>query len=501
MKITVTTPSKAFLSDYTQEELEKLTKQLSYTNTAAQHQVKRLYNNHWARRKDADAWQKQLDVLKATVHNTLIFDENGEKYIRPGSICYLEKLELSLENKVNYPVSKKVAWNKPLSFELYPYQETSWNELIKAIHGNVSLCTGSGKSAIIIKVCRETGFRAAIVAPSKSVFTELLEKFDHHFGRGMVGRFGDGKKVLGKRFTICIGDSLANVKPGSEEWEFFSGLDLMCVDESHTWGADTLEAVCHGVLSTVPYRFFFSATQTRGDGAEKLLQSIIGRTVCSLTTQEAKEKGYICDHDYRIVEVESSDPNYATADVLDMKRVHHLGNRNICSFIAKLANAEAKLYKRQTLVLVEELSQIANLIPLLQVPYAIAHSEKNKDRLSILGFDKVDYAESVEKFNKAEAMVLIGTSCISTGTNIYPCHNTVNWQGGCSEIKVKQGPVGRSVRLGSHNPWADKCVTKTKSTIWDFDVTDIYVMGRHTEDREEYYKESGSEIKRIKLKK
>lgn len=503
MKIEVISPSKAFIKEATQEEFDRLSKLLSYNNTANQHLLKRHYSNHWARNKNPEAWQDQLGVLKKSVHNTLIFEEDGKKFIRPGSLPYLvseSTICFEITNKVTYPKPKKVPWAKPLPFELHPYQQLSATNLVENLHSNVELCTGAGKSAILLKVCRETGFKTAIIAPSKSIFLELLEKFEYHFGKGMVGTFGDGKKKLGKQFTICIGDSIANIKRGTEEWEFFSTLDMLCVDESHTWGAQTLEDICHGILSEVPYRLFFSGTQTRGDGAEKLLQSIIGRTVYTLTTKEAIAGGYICPHDFRIVEIESSNPNYVSADALEMKRIHYLGNKNIAAFIAKLANAEATIHRRQSLILVEELSQIAILLPLLKVPTAIAHSETKPARLAELGLSKVDRQESVEKFNKGEALVLIGTSCISIGTNIYPTHNTFNWVGGASEIKTKQGAVGRSVRLGTQNPWADRCVPKTKSTIWDFSVYDAPIMVRHLEDRIEYYSDSGSEIKRIKLR-
>jgi hypothetical protein len=41
------------------------------------------------------------------------------------------------------------------------------------------------------------GLKTAIIAPSKSIFNELLTKFEHHFGKGKVGAFGAGKKKLG----------------------------------------------------------------------------------------------------------------------------------------------------------------------------------------------------------------------------------------------------------------------------------------------------------------
>lgn len=500
MRFEVVNPTKATICDATSQELEDLRVALTYTNTAAAHDVKRHYNNRWLRNKDNDAWQKRLDFLSSKVKNTLVFeDEEGKTYIRPGSLAYLLPT-FDFSNTVVYPIPKKVPWKIPLPFELHPYQEESWQKLINVKHGNVELCTGAGKSAIILKLCRETGFRAAIVAPSRSIFRSLLKDFEKHLGKDKVGGFGDGKRNLGKKFTICIGDSLCNIEKDSKEWDFFSNLDMMVVDESHTFGAETLEDVCHGVLANIPYRFFMSGTQTRGDGAEKLLQSIIGKTVHTLTTAEAIAGGYICSHNFTIIPIESSNPNYNDEDVLKMKRVHLLNNKNIASFIAKLANAEALAFGHQTLVLVEELSQISMLIPLLKVPFVYAHSESSKAKLEPLGLEKVDTDESVEKFNKNEAQIIMGTSCIATGTNVYPTHNVANWCGGASEIKTKQGAVGRSVRLHSQNPHKDKCIEKTISKIYDFDVMDIYALRHHLESRLEYYADSGTEIKRVKLK-
>ena len=500
MKFTIVNPSKA-LVEADDNELYRLQQELTFANTAVAHDIKRHYNNTWMRRKSPEKWQATLDEFKLRAKRTLVNSDAEGVWIRPGNIPYLSSLNPISDNNLVYPIPKKVAWKNALPFKLHTYQDESWKNLLAIKHGNVELCTGAGKSAIILQLCRETGFRSAIIAPSKSIFNELLEKFEYHFGKNMVGRFGDGKKVLGKRFTICISDSITNVKPGTEEWEFFSSLDCMMVDESHTFGAETLEGICYGVLADIPYRFFFSGTQTRGDGTEKLLQSIIGQTVYVLTTRQAIEGGYICSHDYRIVSIESSNPNFNDSDALAMKRAHFLKNRNICAFIAKLVNADALMNKRQSLILVEELEQIAMLAPLLKVPYAIAHSEKKAQRLLELGIEKVDPSESVQKFNKGEAMALIGTMCISTGTNIYPTHNTFNWQGGASEIRTKQGTIGRTVRLGNQNPWASKCQPKERVLIWDFRVYDCEVMVRHLEERLPYYAESGTEIRAIKLPK
>jgi len=499
MKLRIATPTKAFIEQIEPDELERLIRALSYTNTAAAHDVKRHINNKWLRIGNPEAWAAKYEKLKKLVKNTLVFEENGKKYIRPGSIPYLTNFAIESTSEVKYPALKRVAWAKLLPFTLHDYQDITADRLQKVFHGNGELCTGSGKTAIILKLCREMGLRTAVIAPSQSIFRELLEKMEFHLGKGQVGTFGDNKKKLDRRFTVCIGDSLANVKPGTPEWEFFSHLDVIMVDESHLWGAESLEDVCHGVFADVPYRFFFSGTQTRGDGAEKLLQSIIGQTVYTLTTEEAVRKGYICAHDYAIVDIESSNPNMTSPDIIEMKRIHFLRNRNVAAFAAALANAQALAHGQQTLILVEELGQIAMLIPLLKVPYAYAHSDRNTKRLAEIGLEKVDSKKSVEAFNKNEVKVLIGTSCIATGTNIYPMRHTINWVGGTSEIKTKQGAIGRSVRLHKQNPWAAKCKEKTCTTIWDFSIYDVFAMTEQLDDRIAYYRESGSNIRRIRL--
>lgn len=500
MDVTIVSPIKAYVN-CTEDELYSLKKELTYTNTSIQHLIKR-HNDNWRwKNQNFESWEVHLEGLKKDLKKCLVFEDENGYYIRPGSIPYLSDFNLQIENRVEYKKFTKLPWKHPFKFELHPYQIDSIRNLIAEPHSNVSITTGGGKSAIILSLCKEIGLRTCIVVPGKGIFHESIENFEYHLGSKNVGYLGDGKKKYDKRFTIVIGDSVANIKEGTPEYEFFSNLDVLIVDESHTFGADSLESICHGVLGNISRRIFLSATQFRNDGSLPLLRSIIGKTVYELTTQEGVEKSFICPHEFRIVSVESSNPSFNANDGLAQKRVHFLNNKNIASFTAKLANATAISQGKQTLVLCEELSQIAMLIPLLEVPYAIAHSEKNAARLLELGLEKVKVSESIEKFNKNEAKVLIGTSCLHVGVNLYPTHSVVNWFGGSSDIKVKQAAVGRSVRFGKSNPWASKCVPKDKAIIYDFQVLNNRTMERHLQSRIECYEDSGPDlIKYLKLK-
>ena len=427
-----------------------------------------------------------------------MFERDSFDCIRPGSISYIENIQLDIRDLIKYPTPKKIPWAKKLPFELYDYQKESVRKLLEIKHGNVSLTTGSGKSACLLSICRETGFRTAIIAPSKAIFNELVESFERYLGKGNIGKFGAGKKKLGKRITICIGDSLCNVKKDSKEWEFFSNLDMLCVDESHTWGSESLEEICNGVFSEVPYRFFFSATQCRGDGGLKLLQSIIGPTVHELTTKEAVDGGFILKHEFRIVSIDNSNPNFTSSDPLEIKRELLLRNKNIALFSAKLANTMASL-GQQTLILCEELNQIAMLKKLIP-DLGYAHSESKKERLQELGLEKVDVQDQIDKFNRNEFKVLAGTSCLHVGCNMYPATNVINWIGGSSEIKTRQAAIGRAIRLPSANPHKSKCGPKEKVIIWDFDVLGNVVLERHLQQRMVCYNDSGEGlIKYVKL--
>ena len=156
MKLRIVTPIKAFIDETTAtvDDIYELRRQLTYTNTSVHHLIKRHHNNFFWKNKNVLSWQQHLENLQKDLKKTLLFQEDGKVYIRPGSIPYLSGFDLEVSNEIQYAEPKKVPWLKPLPFELHPYQEVSWKKLIEAKHGNVSLTTGSGKSAIILKTSK-----------------------------------------------------------------------------------------------------------------------------------------------------------------------------------------------------------------------------------------------------------------------------------------------------------------------------------------------------------
>jgi len=168
--LNISSPTHAYLDQSSPEELDILRRQLTYTLTSVQHLIKRHHQNHFWKQRNKESWDSHLEGLKADLKKCLVFEDEQGLYIRPGSIPYLTGLNIEVKNSIVYPKPKKMPWFREPKFTLYPYQEESWKSLLAEKHGHVSLCTGAGKTKTIVKLCRETGFRTAIVAPSKSIF-------------------------------------------------------------------------------------------------------------------------------------------------------------------------------------------------------------------------------------------------------------------------------------------------------------------------------------------
>jgi superfamily II DNA or RNA helicase len=500
IKISIESPTVCFLENASSDEISRLKGHLTYNDTSAAFALKNLKENRWLQSNKPETFRIRKEELERKLKTCMLqyCSEKNKYWFHSGSIPWLKTtFNFEVKNTIQYPESKKLPWKRPLPFKLYPYQEESVKRLLEVKHGCVELCTGAGKTAIILTLARELGLRTVIVTPSKSIFLEILDKFEHHLGNTNVGAYGDGKKKIGKNLTVCVSKSLTMLEPGTPEYDFFANADVVIGDECHTLAADTLESVFHGVLKNVPYRFFLSGTIVRGDGKDELLESIVGEKVYELTTKEAVDGGYICPVKFIVFETVSKDVK-KYKDPLKAKRNQFLYNSNIADIAAKIANSAWNQAGESTLILVEELEQIKMLKDRLTVPFDYVHSASKADAADFgLETRKVDQA--VEAFNKGEIKVLIGTSCIATGTNIYPTHNTVNWVGGSSEVKTKQGAVGRSVRLLEKSEYKELHNPKPYSKVYDFKVSNISLMESHLQKRISMYRETSDEIRHIKL--
>lgn len=479
-------PSIVRLVDFIDQHGEIL-ESLTYKDKAAHFAYMRFKNSFFFKSKmDPDEYEAKLADLKSQVKKSILFQDDKGWYTYAGLTQYLHlKRKAHIVNTVKYPNHNTLPWANVPEYEPYPFQTLAEDALLQALHGGVEIGTGLGKTFIIVKILRRLGLKTIVMTPATNLSESIYDELVRAFGKKYVGAFYDGKKESGKLIVVANAQSLTRVTEGTPHWDNLKSSKVFVADESHSCPASTLANVCLGVAAYAPYRFFFSATQTRGDGRTLTLDGITGPIVYKKTVREGVDEGFLAKPSFRIVKMRS-ESSYENRDIMMMNRRHLLYNPAVTEKVGKLANLAANV-GMPVLILVEEIEQFTNLLPFLRHKTGFAHGTLTKDNIGDLPkeYHKSDVKGLVKQFNKGELQILVGTSCVSTGTDTRPVKMLIYWQGGSSEIQIKQA-VGRGTR---------KPPGKTGVTVVDFDIENIEDLHRHCGLRKDIYEELYPDVK------
>ena len=483
-KIVIVSPTKAilpqtlFVDSGTANTIKTM---LSYQDKKAEFQYKRMKNSSWLRHKLGSAYQDELDRLKSSVNQILLHENDGVYSTYPSlALKIADRFGLEIENQVAYPDSKLIPWSKPPTKKLRPYQKEALEKLLETKHAAVSISTGLGKSFILLNICKQLGLKAVIMTPSVSIANQIYDEFSTAFGKRYVGAFFDSKKESNKLFVVSVAASLTRVEKGTKDWNNLTSTKVFIADESHTCPAKTLEDVCHRLLKDAPYRFFFSATQMRGDGLGLLLEAIVGPIVYSMDLKEGVEQGFLTKPVFHVIHT-TSPSDFNSDDVNENTRQHLYYNPKVNQIAATLANRAVEQFGHPVLILVDEIEQFSYLLPHLKHEVGFAHGGVTKLNSPKIPkeYHSSDPKALVERFNALGLPILVGTSCISTGTDIRPVKTIIYLMGGKSEIQLRQA-IGRGTRLFEG---------KSEFHFFDFNITNVPDMVRHATDRIAIYQQ------------
>lgn len=491
MRLTPETPTRMRIHLDDSDSEQELRTALTYKDQRVSFELKKMKKAFWFKDKFGDErWKEEIDRLKSEETKCLLFLDKVGLWTYTGLAHVLltrfrtAKLD---ENQFETPepAGWKFPWNKEPKLTPHEFQSQSKEALLKARHAGVQIGTGLGKSFIIVMLLKALGLRSVVMAPSKDIAHRLFEDLTEAFGAKNVGFFGDGKKHFQKLITVGIGASLTRIKPDSPAWKSLSKTQVFIADESHQCPASTLESVCHGLVANAPWRFFFSATQLRTDGLSLLLEGITGPIVYEKTVREGIAEGFLARLNFFMFEVESPVEG-ESYDANENTRDHLYYNKNVLTRAGWMINNFVKQGKR-VLVLVEELEQLTRLLPYLKTEVRFAHGGVTKENKTKLpeAFHDSDPSQLVKQFNNEEFPVLVGTSCVATGTDVKANEVTIYLQGGKSEIQVLQGACGRSTRLFTFKDGTKK----TDCIVVDFRVVNISSVKRHADARQHIYED------------
>jgi superfamily II DNA or RNA helicase len=446
-------------------------------------------NSHWFTKKNGrELLDAKVAELEAAKHKTALFkDKSGALYTYSGLATRLSKrYQEPVIREYPMPEFRAIPYEgKP--FESRWYQQKAEDLLVPLGHGSVELATGLGKSLLICKLCKHVGLPTVIVAPTLSIATQLLADMTRLFGKKRVGQFFGGKKEPEKYFVVAVSKSLTGLLPEDRSSSLLAKKSMVIGDESHLLPADTLAKVMLKLFSQVPYRFFVSGTQMRGDGLDIVLEGITGDVVIRMSVREGVEEGFLSRPIFYQCKVRSN-LNLDVPDSIKMNRTHLHQNEEVYKHAGAMASRAAQSGHRP-LILVEEVSQFSYLLPYLTVEAGFAHGGVDKDGKKKLpeAYHKSEPMKLVERFDKKELPILVGTQCIGTGTDIKTADMIIDIVGLASEVRIRQN-VGRGTRISEG---------KTKFTYFDYDVVNIPKMTKHAEKRRKIFDDIYGPVRRM----
>lgn len=429
-------------------ELQHLDTELQFESKQVIEEIRRLKKNRWFLNKHGmEALLEKVGELEAQkVVRMLQFESDRAALTYSGFYDRFDKAGFRASNVVD--VSESNSWPVAKSRAHKPryYQVAAKEALMAARHGAVSLPTGAGKTDVIMDLVRETGKRTLIMAPGESIARQLYKKLGEYLGVKRVGLYGDGRKDYKQDVVVGIAASLAKVEDPTLMWDHLSNRPVFITDESHLVAAATFKKVCAQLAAGAQHRWFVSATQFRNDGSDLLLEGLTGPVVYEKDLYELVDEGFLARPIYVCVGIPSESRYVGPYE--DMITHHFYENKSLHKVAAQLAVKFHRMTGLPSLILVDHVNQFGLLHPYLGNDVGFAHgglTTANRDTVP-QQFWKSDTEALVNAFNARDLPYLVGTSCISTGTDLQPTGALIYLQAGKSEIKVKQA-IGRGTRL------------------------------------------------------
>lgn len=313
---------------------------------------------------------------------------------------------------------------------LRPEQDDAVKKFIENKVGIVSACTGVGKTLIAAEVIRRLKVKTLflcdtleLVAQAKNEFEDVLEQ--------EIGVVGGGEKNINEWITVSTIQSIA--RSPALFADLLRNVQLVVIDECHTAASKSFVNVLK-LCVNARYRLGLSATPYRNDGNDMLMESIIGKTVCEITTADAQDKNYLVKakivfhHSPLVDDIKNFREDY------ELNIVTNEGRNKI--IVDEAREMLMRVSKKGVLILTKTIRHGEILKELL--PGSIhVHGSINKDLRE----------KTWEKLRSGASLIVIATNKIaSKGLNIPPLTKIIN-AGADGNKSASVQTLGRVLRL------------------------------------------------------
>jgi len=194
--------------------------------------------------------------------------------------------------------------------EPYPYQIEIMDVIDKNDRGIIKVATGGGKSLIAALIAAKLGKKAIIYVIGKDLLYQFHAFFSQCFDEE-IGIIGDGECVIrdiniASIWTVgqAIGMNKKNILLDSEDDEKDVGKNkyadivkmmkeskLHIIDECHMSACETIQQVYK--FSNPEHLYGLSGSPWRDDGADLLIESVLGRYIVNISASQLIASGHL----------------------------------------------------------------------------------------------------------------------------------------------------------------------------------------------------------------
>lgn len=229
------------------------------------------------------------------------------------------KIDYTLvDNRKEVPFGKKI---KTKNIESRPYQDRVLEASLREKGGIIKSATGSGKSVMITQLIANTNVKTMVYVVGIDLLYQMKETFEKMLGT-KIGIIGDGQADI-KKINICTVWTAANVLgkkyvPLDDEdrsrkeklqaankakiKKTIEQAEMAIFDECHMLATDTLQAINTSSKSAY-YKYGYSGTPWRDDGADLLIEAVCGKTIIEVTATELIKSGYLVQPTVHFIDV------------------------------------------------------------------------------------------------------------------------------------------------------------------------------------------------------
>lgn len=318
------------------------------------------------------------------------------------------------------------------------YQKEAVIKLLKYPRGILQSPTGSGKTEIIIAICKAIKDHVpilVIIPKSQSLLEQTISRFLKYFDRKDIG-YNYGKGYKEGRIMIS--------SPGCLQKLSLNHYKVLLVDEVQVTPSKTTR---EGILAckNAIIRYGFSGTPTgRSDKQDLITLGLLGLVTVKIPYQKLWDKGFIAPVRYFIIK-------YDSENLLDPD-IWCVSNTNNWNDIIE----EYFVNNKTRLEIITELTKktVSNNRNLLIIVERIEHGKILKQKLEIeLDQEKIEFIYSksksnnlkIKNFKEGRYKILIATQLIETGIDIPNIDTIIIASIGKSNIQLLQR-IGRGLR-------------------------------------------------------